>query len=46
MGLLQAYKSPNLEQIMEKFRDPAKVKGNLSSAVYVGISDLASTPIG
>ena len=37
MGLLQAYKSPNLEQIMEKFRDPAKVKGNLSSAVYVGI---------
>jgi iron(III) transport system substrate-binding protein len=24
-------------QIMEKFRDPAKVKGNLSSAVYVGI---------
>lgn len=22
---------------MEKFRDPAKVKGNLSSAVYVGI---------
>ena len=37
MGLLQPYKSPNLEQIMEKFRDPAKVKGNLSSAVYVGI---------
>jgi len=37
MGLLEAYKSPNLEQIMEKFRDPAKVKGNLSSAVYVGI---------
>jgi iron(III) transport system substrate-binding protein len=37
MGLLQPYKSANLEQIMEKFRDPAKVKGNLSSAVYVGI---------
>lgn len=37
MGLLQPYKSPNLEQVMEKFRDPAKVKGNLSSAVYVGI---------
>jgi iron(III) transport system substrate-binding protein len=37
MGLLQPYKSKNLEQIMEKFRDPAKVKGNLSSAVYVGI---------
>ena len=37
MGLLQPYKSANLGEIMEKFRDPAKVKGNLSSAVYVGI---------
>lgn len=37
MGLLQPYKSANLSEIMEKFRDPAKVKGNLSSAVYVGI---------
>lgn len=37
MGLLQPYKSPKLDEIMEKFRDPAKVKGNLSSAVYVGI---------
>lgn len=37
MGLLQAYQSPNLEQIMPKFRDPAKVKGNYSSAVYIGI---------
>lgn len=37
MGLLQGYKSANLKEIMEKFRDPAKVKGNLSSAVYVGI---------
>lgn len=37
MGLLQGYKSANLQEIMEKFRDPAKVKGNLSSAVYVGI---------
>ncbi|QUG74482.1 extracellular solute-binding protein [Erwinia sp. E602] len=37
MGLLQAYKSPNLEQIMPQFRDPAKLKGNFSSAIYVGI---------
>ncbi len=37
MGLLQAYQSPNLKDIMEKFRDPAKVKGNYSSAIYVGV---------
>lgn len=37
MGLLQPYKSPNLTQVMEQFRDPAKLKGNYSSAVYVGI---------
>lgn len=37
MGLLQPYTSPNLEQVMQQFRDPAKLKGNYSSAVYVGI---------
>ena len=37
MGLLDAYVSPNLDQIMPQFRDPAKVKGNYSSAVYIGI---------
>ncbi|WP_373818913.1 ABC transporter substrate-binding protein [Glaesserella sp.] len=37
MGLLEAYQSPNLSQIMEKFRDPAKVKGNYTSAIYMGI---------
>lgn len=37
LGLLEPYKSENLEQIIEKYRDPAKVKGNLSSAIYVGI---------
>ncbi|MCS3405921.1 ABC transporter substrate-binding protein [Serratia sp. AKBS12] len=37
MGLLQPYQSPLLPQIMERFRDPAKVKGNYTSAVYVGI---------
>ncbi|NHB92659.1 ABC transporter substrate-binding protein [Photorhabdus cinerea] len=37
MDLLAAYKSPNLTQIMPQFRDPAKRKGNYTSAVYVGI---------
>lgn len=37
MGLLEPYQSPNLTQIIEKFRDPAKLKGNYSSAVYMGI---------
>lgn len=37
MDLLQPYQSANLEQIMPQFRDPAKRKGNYSSAVYVGI---------
>lgn len=37
MGLLQAYKSPQLEFIMDGFKDPAKRKGNYSSAVYMGI---------
>lgn len=37
MGLLQPYQSPNLAQIEEKFRDPAKMKGNYSSAVYLGV---------
>lgn len=37
MDLLAPYASPNLGQILEKFRDPAKRKGNYSSAVYIGI---------
>lgn len=37
MDLLTPYKSANLEQIMPQFRDPAKRKGNYSSAVYIGI---------
>lgn len=37
MGLLTAYQSPNLVEIVEKFRDPAKLKGNYSSAIYMGI---------
>lgn len=37
MNLLQAYPSPQLENIMPDFRDPAKRKGNYSSAVYMGI---------
>lgn len=37
MGLLEAYRSPNIDQIVERFQDPAKVKGNYVSAVYMGI---------
>lgn len=37
MGLLEAYKSPNLDKIMDQFKDPAKVKGNYSSAIYIGV---------
>ncbi|MDC9596736.1 ABC transporter substrate-binding protein [Xenorhabdus anantnagensis] len=37
LNLLQPYKSPNLDQIMPQFRDPAKRKGNYTSAVYMGI---------
>ena len=37
LGLLEAYKSPNLEQIEERLRDPAKIKGNYSSVIYIGI---------
>ncbi|HHH1372930.1 TPA: ABC transporter substrate-binding protein [Yersinia enterocolitica] len=40
MDLLYAYASPNLAQIMPQFRDPAKRKGNYSSAVYIGILGL------
>ena len=37
MDLLMPYKSANLAEIMPQFQDPAKRKGNYSSAVYVGI---------
>ncbi|MGV3000657.1 ABC transporter substrate-binding protein [Vibrio sp. E150_018] len=37
MDLLQPYKSPQLEFVMDNFKDPAKRKGNYSSAVYMGI---------
>ncbi len=37
MELLAPYKSSNLTQILAQFRDPAKRKGNYSSAVYIGI---------
>lgn len=37
MDLLHAYQSPQLEFIMDGFKDPAKRKGNYSSAVYMGI---------
>lgn len=37
MDLLHPYSSPQLDNIMPQFRDPAKRKGNYSSAVYIGI---------
>ena len=37
LGLLQAYRSPNVDQVVERFQDPAKVKGNYVSAIYMGI---------
>lgn len=37
MDLLTSYESPVLTEIMPNFQDPAKRKGNYSSAVYIGI---------
>ena len=37
MGLLHAYKSPNLQYIPDQFKDPSTVKGNYSSAIYFGV---------
>ena len=37
LGLLHAYRSPNVDQIVERFQDPAKTKGNHASAIYMGI---------
>lgn len=37
MGLLVPYKSPNLQYIPDELKDPAKVKGNYSSAIYLGV---------
>ena len=37
MDLLEPYQSEVLEEIIPEFRDPAKMKGNYSSAVYIGI---------
>ena len=44
MGLLEPYKSPNLPQIVEQFRDPAKTKGNYSSAIYLGVLGFGVNP--
>jgi len=37
MDLLEAYQSPNLQFIPDTLKDPAKRKGNYSSAIYLGI---------
>ncbi len=37
MGLLNPYRSKHVDDIVEKFQDPAKLKGNHVSAIYMGI---------
>lgn len=37
MGLLEPYKSPNLQYIPDTLKDPAKRKGNYTSAIYLGV---------
>lgn len=37
MGLLTPYRSVHINHIVERFQDPAKVKGNYTSAIYMGI---------
>lgn len=37
MGLLQAYRSKHIDDVVPRFQDPAKVKGNYASAIYMGI---------
>ena len=44
LGLLQPYRSPNVDQIVPRFQDPAKMKGNYSSAVYMGILGFGVNP--
>ena len=44
MGLLEPYKSKNLDQIGEKFRDPAKTKGNYTTGLYIGVLGFGVNP--
>ncbi|AAU38190.1 MULTISPECIES: ABC transporter substrate-binding protein [Basfia] len=37
MGLLTPYRSKNIDDVMPRFQDPAKIKGNYASAIYMGI---------
>lgn len=37
MGLIEPYKSKHIDEIVERFRDPAKTKGHYVSAIYMGI---------
>ena len=41
---LKRIRSPNLAQIPEQFRDPAKIKGNYSSAIYLGVLGFGINP--
>ena len=44
MGLLQPYTSPNLEQVMQQFRDPAKLKATTPRRSTSASSASASIP--
>ncbi|HBO37767.1 MAG TPA: hypothetical protein DD638_03805 [Pasteurellaceae bacterium] len=37
LGLLTAYQSPNLQFIPDELKDPGKIKGNYTSAIYLGV---------
>ena len=37
LGLIEPYKSKHIDEIVERFRDPAKTKGHYVSAIYMGI---------
>ena len=37
LGLIEPYKSKHIDEIVERFRDPAKTKGHYVSSIYMGI---------
>ena len=43
MGFTEAYRH-QISQIPEQFRDPAKIKGNYSSAIYLGVLGFGINP--
>lgn len=37
LGLIEPYKSKHIDEIVERFREPAKTKGHYVSSIYMGI---------